>query len=123
LDDNVIKVLREHIELMILRYITALSLTCAVIAQASSLQVHLQRTFTHSEEAKGVAFSPDSKTLATSSVDRTVKLWRIADGKLIRTLMHPIGVTSIAFSPDGQSLVSGSYDGLVRIWRLSDGVL
>jgi WD40 repeat protein len=72
-------------------------------------------------EAPGreVAFSPDGQILATSSVDSTVKLWRVGDGKLLRTLQHPEGVTSIAFSPDGQQLVSGSYDSKVRLWRMS----
>src|SRR5437588_8591547 len=91
--------------------------------RASTIQAHLFRTFVHSAAGRQVAFSPDGQFLATSSVDRTVKFWRIADGKLIRTLSHPEGVTSIAFSRDGRWLVSGSYDGMVRIWRVQDGSL
>jgi WD40 repeat protein len=56
-------------------------------------------------------------------VDRTVKFWRLSDGKLARTLNHPEGITSVAFSPDGQWLASGSYDRTVRVWRLRDGAL
>lgn len=77
----------------------------------------------HTAEGRQLAFSPDGQTLATSSVDHSVKLWRVTDGKLVRTLAHPEGVTSVAFSKDGLLLVSGSYDGIVRLWRVSDGSL
>src|SRR6185436_3726880 len=70
----------------------------------------------HTAPGRHAIFSPDSRFLASASADGTVKLWRIADRKLVRTLMHPAGVTSIAFSPDGQWLASGSYDGIVRVW-------
>lgn len=96
----------------------------ASAAAAPTLRAHLHHTFTgHSEAGRQVAFSPDGQLLATSSVDRTVKLWRLADRKLIQSLTHPEGITSIAFSPDGQWLASGSYDKTVRVWRLQDGAL
>lgn len=107
----------------------AVALACVVgsgvsAAQQPSLRATLARTITaHRGPGREVAFSPDGQILATSSVDSTVKLWRVADGTLLRTLQHPEGVTSIAFSPDGQQLVSGSYDSKVRVWRASDGAL
>src|SRR4051812_7737835 len=86
--------------------------------------VHVERVIrAHSAEVWGVAFSPDSQTLATSSVDGTVKLWRVADGTLLRTLPQPAGITAVAFSPDGQWLSTSSYDLLIRVWRVADGTL
>ena len=49
----------------------------------------------HGGVLRQVAFSPDSRLLATSSSEGTVKLWRVPDGTLTATLTHPAGVTSV----------------------------
>ena len=52
----------------------------------------------HSEAISSVTFSPDGKTLASGSFDRTIKLWDIRSGSVLRTLSgHPEYVTSVAF--------------------------
>ena len=57
-----------------------------------------------------IVFSPDGKTVATASADRTVKLWDVASGKCVRTFKgHTVdykrarlgAVFAVAFSPDG----------------------
>ncbi|MFQ5810941.1 MAG: WD40 repeat domain-containing protein, partial [Armatimonadota bacterium] len=80
-----------------------------------------------------VAFSPDGKTLATSSTDETVKLWDVATGRLLRTLAAPTFVFGqwLAFSPDGGTLavagewkeVEGGGEGLVQLWDVRTGEL
>ena len=93
-------------------------------AQAPSLRASLHRSFVpHSADLRQLTFSPDSKVLATSSIDSTVKLWRVADGTLLRIFKHPAGITSVEISPDGQWLLTGSYDAMVRIWRIRDGAI
>jgi hypothetical protein len=65
-----------------------------------------------------IEFSPDGKTVATGSVDHSVKLWSLAARRVAATLEgHSGPVSGLAFSPDGTLLASASRDGTVRIWR------
>jgi len=40
----------------------------------------------HSNSVYGAAFSPDGEIIASSSWDKTIKIWRVKDGQEIRTL-------------------------------------
>jgi len=70
-----------------------------------------------------VQFSPDGKTLATTSTDFLVRLWDVQTGKerlMLRGHEHR-HVSCVAFSPDGKTLASSAHDGTVRIWDVSTG--
>ena len=59
------------------------------------------------QSLKCVAFSPDSKQLASAST--TVKLWDISKGQELLTLKgYTHVVISVAFNPDGKQLASAS---------------
>ncbi|MEU7156821.1 nSTAND1 domain-containing NTPase [Streptomyces chrestomyceticus] len=71
----------------------------------------------HTGVVTAVAFSPDGRTLATGSVDRTVKLWDTATDRLRGTFIGHIGpVYALAFSPDGRYLATAGDDTTVRLW-------
>ncbi len=40
----------------------------------------------HTDSVNSVSFSPDGKLLASGSFDKTIKLWEMPSGKLLRTL-------------------------------------
>jgi WD40 repeat protein len=64
-----------------------------------------------------LAYSPDSKFLATGETSTEVELWDAATGELIQTYAgHSDTVRSVSFSPDGKKLASGSADGTVMLW-------
>ncbi len=69
----------------------------------------------HNNSITGLCFSPDGRTLASSSRDGTARLWEMATARVQHTLRaHPSGwVNAVAFSPDGKTLATGSSSGLV----------
>ncbi len=81
------------------------------------------RTMTgHTANIRSIAFSPDSRLLASSGYDAVVKLWDTATGREVMTLNgHSLSVNALAFSSDGKLLVSGSDDGSARLWDVKSG--
>ena len=78
----------------------------------------------HTDWVNAVAFSPDGKTLASCSQDKTIQLWDVQSFKHLRTFAgHEDGVNAIVFSPDGKTLASGSTDGTILLWDYNIGEL
>ncbi|MER5852821.1 hypothetical protein ABT126_39060 [Streptomyces sp. NPDC002012] len=65
-----------------------------------------------------VAFSGDSKTLASCGRDNAIRLWNVETKELIVTLSSTEWVESVAFSPGGEALASGGDDHKVWVWKL-----
>ncbi|MGF1582350.1 MAG: WD40 repeat domain-containing protein [Gemmataceae bacterium] len=81
------------------------------------------RTFKgHKNVVYGVAFSPKGKYLVTGSWDKTLKMWDVNSGKVIRTFGGPSGhkemVLTVDVSPDGRYIASGGQDRQLKIWDL-----
>ncbi len=69
-----------------------------------------------------MSFSPDGKTLASGSKDKTIYLWDVDTGAHKQTLRgHPESVTRISFNPDGNTLISVSKDMTIYLWDISTG--
>jgi WD40 repeat protein len=86
----------------------------------------------HAASATSIAFSPDSRLLASGSLDRTVRLWGPQTGTVERVLSGHLGaVRGVAFAPDGKTLASGGAveenaavtGGEIRLWNPHTGKL
>ncbi|MFN6478115.1 serine/threonine-protein kinase [Nostoc sp. DedQUE07] len=102
----------------------------------------------HSSMVHAIAISPDGQFIASGSNDKTIKLWQVSTGKLVRQLgrwpsSHSSMVHSVAFSPipissnlsyQGESgksagvadlnrgiLASGSWDNTIKLWDVNTG--
>ncbi|MFM8635327.1 MAG: protein kinase domain-containing protein [Planctomycetia bacterium] len=78
----------------------------------------------HSDSALCLAFSPNSRRVATGSADHTVRIWDVARGEELAVLRgHTNHVNAVAFSPDGSLLATASDDATVRVWGLSNAAI
>src|SRR5207302_789535 len=77
----------------------------------------------HTDQVYSIAFSPHERTLASGSLDGSVKLWEVASGTLLWSYWHTKGTTCLAFAPDGSLLASGGLDTTVRLWDPKLGTL
>lgn len=76
----------------------------------------------HKDYVMAVAWSPDSRYLASGGFDGTAVIWEAAGGRALRTLAgHTDSVTSVAFGPQGAVLATGSFDGTAKLWEASTG--
>ncbi len=75
----------------------------------------------HENTISSVTFSPDGRYLLSSSWDRTVRLWQLADGNQVYRLRMAVEVTSVAFSPDGSQFVIGMTDKTAGVFNTVDG--
>ncbi|MEV6735275.1 trypsin-like peptidase domain-containing protein [Streptomyces sp. NPDC051364] len=91
------------------------------LQNAASLPLH-KRLSGHTASVPAVAFSPNGKTLATGSADKTVRLWNVTTGKTRKTLTgHTEWVEDVAFSPDRKTLATASDDNTARLWNVTTG--
>src|SRR5207248_11767243 len=98
----------------------AANLSAQALAAARPGEVRCFRG--HSDCVVSVAIAPDGRFGASSSWDRTIRIWDLAGGREVRRLTgHAHRVSSAAFSPDGRQLISGSWDGTARLWDLETG--
>lgn len=75
----------------------------------------------HKGEILDLSWSNDNH-LISSSVDETVRLWKVGCDQCLKAFPHSNYVTCVQFNPvDDNQFISGSIDGKVRIWAIDGG--
>jgi WD40 repeat protein len=78
----------------------------------------------HLDGATDVAFHPDGEYVASTGRDTTVRIWKVADAKLVKELGKPRGgqskdwIHSVSFSADRRWLAAADMAGQVLIYSL-----
>jgi WD40 repeat protein len=74
----------------------------------------------HQGPVIGLTFTEDDKYLISGSWDKTIKIWRVSDGALMRTLYgHTAAVmdVDVFWDEDKYRILSGGDDATVRLWQ------
>lgn len=77
----------------------------------------------HQYGVTDLCFHPDGRHLASTGRDTVVRVWNVADGKLVKELGKPRGgqfkdwFHAISFSPDGTRLAAADMAGHVHVWQ------
>ena len=109
---------------------TPLALTCLKDIIAASLQytgniIVLNATTgictsilsSHTANVNCIAFSLDGTLLVSGSHDKTVKLWDMQTGGVIKTSYnHTSSVLSVSISPDSATIASGTVGATIHLW-------
>jgi len=79
----------------------------------------------HTDLIETVTFSPDGKILASSSADKTIKLWDWHSGEQVRTIQAYTGFSlfspSLVFSPDGKIIAASVVSNGIKLWDVKTG--
>lgn len=74
----------------------------------------------HTDLVLNAMFSSDSKTILSTSVDNTVRLWDTSSGKQRLELDDHVISPYVAIAPSGKLIASGAEDGSVYLWQLGE---
>ena len=76
----------------------------------------------HTGGVTSLIFSPDGTSLVSGSHDKTIKLWDMQTGGIIKTFQgHTDIVLSVSISADCTMIASGSHDNIIRLWSIQTG--
>jgi len=68
------------------------------------------------------AFTPDGRTLATASWDRTIRTWDVTTGRQTASLDWELGrMFTVAVAPDGMTAAAGGEESHIAVWDLQAG--
>ncbi|ETO16130.1 WD repeat-containing protein, partial [Reticulomyxa filosa] len=68
-------------------------------------------------------FSSDGKMIVSSSSDKTINLWNVESGEILKQFKgHSDRVMRAKFSPNDKFIISCSLDDTIRIWDIKTGI-
>lgn len=83
----------------------------------------------HLARINRIGVDAENRYLATASNDKTIRVWGLQTGKLLRIIRPPIGdgfegmLYAVAVSPDGKTIACGGWTDSIYIFDLNNGSL
>jgi len=128
--------LKRKIILLTFTVITLIYPSFAFSAEPPKEPMLKIETGMHTATIKRIGIDSAERYLVTGSDDKSIKVWELRTGKLIKTLRPPIGsgnegkIFAVAISPDGRYVAGGGWTGyewdnapLIYIFDLNTGTL
>ena len=77
----------------------------------------------HEAGITSIAFSLDGKRLASSSADKTARVWDLSDSKFpeLQKIVQPTAISAVTLSADATQLFCAAGDNVIRCWAVADG--
>lgn len=77
----------------------------------------------HTDDVRGIDFSPNSEHLVTSGQDATLRIWHLNGEELQVLKGHRNFANDVHFSPDGTLIASAGGDRTLKLWQPVDATV
>ena len=75
----------------------------------------------HTDVVWALAWSPNSRELASGSWDQTVRLWDVNRGEQVGEISHEDQLIALAWSANGTTLASATWSSQILLWDVPSG--
>ncbi|KAN0036022.1 hypothetical protein ACTA71_005320 [Dictyostelium dimigraforme] len=77
----------------------------------------------HESDAYTVQFHPGQNHVATGGYDKSIHLYDVRTGQLVKSFYgHTGSISKVIFNPHGNLIISGSKDSTIKFWDIVSGV-
>lgn len=77
----------------------------------------------HEDYITSLAWAPDGTKIVSGALDKSARLWTIADRSFKKYETDRGSGFSVAVSPDGKYGASGDFHFMIKLWSMADGAL
>jgi len=109
----------------LLAYATTASGRPAIVVRDAATGQILHTLLGHGDTITSLAFSADNTKLVSGSVDKSARVWNLADVKFPEAAAftgHEAAVTAVAFNANATQVCSGAANNTLKLWTIADPV-